>query len=81
MCAKLLQSCPSLCDPMDCSPPGSSVHRILQAGILEWIAMPSFQGHLPDLGMEPVFLVLLLWQAGYLPPAPPGSPQSKMIYI
>ena len=34
------QSCPSLCDPMDCSPPGSSVHGILQARILEWVAMP-----------------------------------------
>ena len=33
------QSCPTLCDPMDCSPPGSSVHGILQAGILEWIAI------------------------------------------
>ena len=32
------QSCPVLCDPMDCSPPGSSVLRILQAGILEWVA-------------------------------------------
>ena len=38
--AKLLQSCPTLCDPMDCSPPGSSVHGILQARILEWVAMP-----------------------------------------
>ena len=36
-----LQSCPTLCDPMDSSPPGSSVHGILQARILEWIAMPS----------------------------------------
>ena len=33
---KLLQSCPTLCDRMDCSPPGSSVHGILQARILEW---------------------------------------------
>ena len=33
------QSCPTLCDPMDCSPPGSSVHRILQARILEWTAI------------------------------------------
>ena len=41
VCAKLLQSCPTLCNPMDCSPPGSSVHGILQARILEWIAMPS----------------------------------------
>ena len=37
----LTQSCLSLCNPMDCSPPGSSVHRILQARILEWAAMPS----------------------------------------
>ena len=34
-------SCPTLCDPMDCSPPGSSVRGILQARILEWVAMPS----------------------------------------
>ena len=38
------QSCLTLCDPMDCSPPGSSVHGILQARILEWIAMPSSRG-------------------------------------
>ena len=41
MGAKLLQSCLTLCDHMDCSPPGSSVHGILQARIPEWIAMPS----------------------------------------
>ena len=33
------QSCPTLCDPMDCSPPGSSVHGVLQAEILEWVAV------------------------------------------
>ena len=38
---KVAQSCPSLCNPMDCSPPGSFVHGILQARILEWVAMPS----------------------------------------
>ena len=38
------QSCPTLGDPMDCSPPGSSVHGILQARILEWTAMPSSRG-------------------------------------
>ena len=37
--AKLLQLCPTLCDPMDSSPPGSSVHSILQARILEWVAI------------------------------------------
>ena len=39
--AKSLQSCPTLCGPMDYCPPGSSVHGILQARILEWVAMPS----------------------------------------
>ena len=38
------QSCPALCDPMDCSPPGTSVHGILQAIVLEWVAMPSSRG-------------------------------------
>ena len=43
MPAKSLQSCPTLCDPMDCSP-GSSVHGILQAKILEWVALPYSRG-------------------------------------
>ena len=38
------QLCPTLCDPMDCSLPGSSVRGILQARILEWVAMPSPRG-------------------------------------
>ena len=42
--AKLLQSCLSLCDPMDHSPPGSSVHGILQARTLEWVAISSSRG-------------------------------------
>ena len=37
--AKSLQSCPTLCDPMDCSPPGSSIHGIFQAIVLEWGAI------------------------------------------
>ena len=41
---QLLQSCPTLYNPMDCSPPGSSVHGILQARILEWVDMPSSRG-------------------------------------
>ena len=42
--AKLSQSCPTLCDPMDCSLPGSTVRGILQARTLEWVAMPSSRG-------------------------------------
>ena len=44
MCAKLLQLCPTLCNSINCSPPGSSVHRIPQTRILEWVAIPSFRG-------------------------------------
>ena len=38
------QSCPTLCHPMDCSPPGSSVHGIFQARILEWVDIPFSRG-------------------------------------
>ena len=44
MHATSLQSCPTPCNPMDCSPPGSSVHGTLQARTLEWVAMPSSRG-------------------------------------
>ena len=44
MCAESLQLCPTLCDPVDCSPPGSFVYGILQARILEWVAMLSSRG-------------------------------------
>ena len=42
---------PTLCDPMDCSPPGSSIHGILQTSMLEWVAIPFFKGSLwPRIG-------------------------------
>ena len=44
VCAESLQSCLTLCNPIDCSLPGSSVHGILQARTLEWVAMPSSRG-------------------------------------
>ena len=46
------QSCPTLCNPMDCSPPGFSVHGILLARTLEWVAI-LFSRDLPDPGIEP----------------------------
>ena len=70
--ARSLQSCLTLGDPVDCSPPGSSVHGIPQAGILEWVAMPSSRGSSQsrdwthDSRLPP-------WQAGSLPLAPPGK--------
>ena len=44
LCVLVTQLCPTLCNPMDCSPPGSSVHGIFQARILEWVAMPLSRG-------------------------------------
>ena len=44
MCAKSLQSCPTLCHPTGCSPRGSSLHGILQTRILKWVTMPSSRG-------------------------------------
>ena len=54
--AKLLQSCPTLCYLTDCGPPGSSVHGILQARTLAWVAMPSARGFLTQ-GLNPCLFV------------------------
>ena len=64
------QPCLTLCDPVDCSLPGSSVHGILQARILEWVACPS-PGDLPDPGIRPRSPAL---QADSLPAELPGKP-------
>ena len=44
VCVLVTQSCPTLCNPKNCSPPGSSVHGILQARMLEWVAIPFSRG-------------------------------------
>ena len=54
--SEVTQLCPTLWDPMDCSPPGSSVYGIFQARILEWVPFPS-PGDLPE-GTEPWSLAL-----------------------
>ena len=69
--SEVAQSCPTLCDPMDCSLPGSSVHGIFQARILEWIAIPFSRGS-SNPGIKPGFLALL---ADALPSEPPGKPK------
>ena len=63
---KVAQSCQTLCDPMVCT-----VHRILQARILEWIAI-SFSRDLSNLEIEPRFPIL---QVDSLPAEPPGKPK------
>ena len=66
------QSCPTLCDPMEC-PPGASVHGILQARILERVPCP-FPGDLPNPGIKPRSPALL---ADSLSSEPPEKPQLR----
>ena len=62
------QSCPTLWDPMDCSPPGSSVHGILQARIQEWVSISYSRGSSPSREQTSTSLTHLAhWQAGSLP--------------
>ena len=78
MCA--FQSCLTLCDPMDYSPPGSSVHGILQARILEWVARPSSRRS--SQPREWVHLLHALhWQVGSVPPSPPWKPNTLYAII
>ena len=74
MCARSFQSGPTLCNHMDCNLPGSSVHAILQARILEWVAMPSSKGSFRPRDQPPHLLCLLPWQTGSLLIAPSGKP-------
>ena len=60
------KSCPTLCNPMDCSLPGSFVHGILQVRILEWVAI-SFSGGSTLLRDQTCVLGFLLWKADSLP--------------
>ena len=66
------QLCLTLCDPMDCNLPGSSVHGILQASILKCVAL--LQEIFPTQGSNLHHLLLLHWQAGSLPLVPPTKP-------
>jgi len=77
--AKLLQFCPTLCDSMDCSPPGSSVHGILQARMLEWVAIPFSRGSSPPWDQTCISCVFCIAGRSFTT-APPGKPV-YMIYI
>ena len=62
--AKSLQSFPTLCNPMDYNPPGSSIHEILQARKMEWVACPP-PGDLSDPGIKPAPLMSLALAGGF----------------
>ena len=61
------QLSPTLCNLLDCSLPGSSVHGISQAGILEWVAIFSSRGSSQSKDQNLQLLLLLLWQVDSLP--------------
>ena len=73
LCSAQSFSCVLLFGPRDCSPPGSSVHGIFQARILEQITI-FYSRRLPDSDMELASLASPYWQADFLPLAPPGKP-------
>ena len=72
------QSCPTLCDPVDYSPPGSSVCRISQARVLEWVAISYSRGS--SLGIEPVSLAFLVLVGKFFTTELPGKPR-VFIYV
>ena len=75
MSVVVAQSCPNLCDPVDSSPPGSSIHGILQARMLDWIAIP-YLGDLLDPGIKSGSPTL---QADSFWSEPTGKPMSYVI--
>ena len=70
-CRLVAKLCLTLCDPIDCSPPGCSAHGISQATVLEWVVI-SFSREFPDPGIEPVSPALA---GGFFTTQPPGYPK------
>ena len=74
----LTQLCPILCDPVDCSPPGSSVHGILHARILKWVAISYSRGSSQPRDQTHISCISCI--AGrFFTTAPPGKPQENYI--
>ena len=76
VCSKALQSCLILCNSMDCSPAGSSLHEILQARVLVWAAMPFSKESANPVIKATSLICLLHRQLGSLPLMPPVCAQS-----
>ena len=73
-CCSVAKLCPTLCDPRDCSPPGSSIHGVSQARILNGLLFPS-PGDLPDPGIElvsPALQKISCITGRFFTPEPPG---------
>ena len=76
LCVLVPQSCLSPCDPMDCSPPGSSVHGNSPGKNTEVDCHALLQRFFPTQGLNPRLLCLLHWHENSLPLEPPGKPNS-----
>ena len=77
MCVCSVAQCATLCNPMNCSPPGSSVHGISQARILEWVTISYSKGFFSTQRLNPPLSRLLHWQGDSLPLCHLGSPSIK----
>ena len=73
MYAWCAQLCLTLCEPMDCSPPGSSVHGVSQQEYWRWLPFAP-PGDLPDPGNEPASPLAPAFAGGFFPTEPPGKP-------
>ena len=80
-CAKLLQLCPTLCDPLDCSPPGSSVYGDSLGKNIGVSCYALLQGIFLMQGSNLCLSILLHWQVGSLELLPPGKPTDLHIYV
>jgi len=81
--AKLLQFCVTLCNPMDCSPPGSSVHGILQARTLEWVSISfskAWKWKVKVKSLSHVWLLATSWTAAYQAPPSMGFSRQEYLY-
>ena len=74
--AKSLQSCLTLCNPMNCSPPSSTVHEDSRQEYWSGLPCPP-PGDLPDPGIEPASLMSLTLAVGFITAVPPGKPTNK----
>ena len=77
-CCSVASTCPTFCDPVDCSPPGSSVHGVLQARILWWVALP--RGSSQPRDQTPIFYVSC-FAGRFFTTEPPGKPVVSLYYI
>ena len=80
VCAKSLQSCPTLCDPIDGSPPGSPVHGILQARTLEWVAISfsnAWKWKVKVKSLSRVRPLATPWTAAHQAPPSMGFPRQE----